>query len=93
MVLRTLIRFIVCLGEEETEAPPNNTKTDKIQKRLKGHLNGLYNGLSKIMLTTCQINANNSSAPFSVEKAIHNITFIKHHMKRQDEFDAVSLRK
>ena len=31
-----------------------------------------------------------SRTPFVVEKAIHNIMFIKHHMKRQDEFDAVS---
>lgn len=27
-------------------------------------------------------------SPFVVEKAIHNIMFIKHHMQRQDEFDA-----
>ena len=30
-----------------------------------------------------------SMAPFAIEKAVHNIMFIKHHMKRQDEFDAV----
>ena len=30
------------------------------------------------------------NVPFEVEKAMHNIMFIKHHMKRQDEFDAVS---
>jgi len=29
-------------------------------------------------------------SPFAVEKAVHNIMFIKHHMKRQDEFDAVN---
>ena len=28
--------------------------------------------------------------PFELEKAIHNVLFIKHHMQRQDEFDAVS---
>jgi len=29
--------------------------------------------------------------PFELEKAIHNVLFIKHHMQRQDEFDAVNL--
>ncbi len=44
------------------------------------------------MLTTCNMTpATDQRAPFSVEKAIHNIMFIKHHMKRQDEFDAVSI--
>lgn len=28
--------------------------------------------------------------PFELEKAIHNVKFIQHHMQRQDEFDAVS---
>jgi nicotinic acetylcholine receptor len=28
--------------------------------------------------------------PFELEKAIHNMMFIQHHMQRQDEFDAVS---
>jgi nicotinic acetylcholine receptor len=28
--------------------------------------------------------------PFELEKAIHNVMFIQHHMQRQDEFDAVS---
>ena len=32
-----------------------------------------------------------SMAPFAIEKAVHNIMFIKHHMKRQDEFDAVNI--
>jgi nicotinic acetylcholine receptor len=29
--------------------------------------------------------------PFELEKAIHNVMFIQHHMQRQDEFDAVSM--
>lgn len=29
--------------------------------------------------------------PFELEKAIHNVMFIQHHMQRQDEFDAVSI--
>jgi hypothetical protein len=28
--------------------------------------------------------------PFELEKAIHNVKFIQHHMQRQDEFNAVS---
>ena len=44
------------------------------------------------MTTTCDLGPDSRSqvAPFAVEKAVHNIMFIKHHMKRQDEFDAVS---
>lgn len=30
--------------------------------------------------------------PFELEKAIHNVKFIQHHLQRQDEFNAVSLR-
>ena len=66
----------------------SNVCSDK--QDFKGHLTGLYNGLANIMKSTCQIEtAPSSSAPFVVEKAVHNIMFIKHHMKRQDEFDAV----
>ena len=28
--------------------------------------------------------------PFELEKAIHNVKFIQHHLQRQDEFNAVS---
>ncbi len=87
------------LGEDETEegGGSSDTRSEKVQKQLKSHLNGLYNGLSKIMMTTCNLSQQGeeeedegeNKAPFSVEKAIHNIMFIKHHMKRQDEFDAV----
>lgn len=31
--------------------------------------------------------------PFELEKAIHNVMFIQHHMQRQDEFNAVSGNK
>ena len=63
------------------------------KEEFKGHLNGLYSGLANIMKTTCNIESSKSTAPFAVEKAVHNIMFIKHHMKRQDEFDAVSPNK
>ena len=61
------------------------------KEQFKGHLNGLYDGLAKIMTSTVDIDAEEKNlAPLAVEKAVHNIMFIKHHMKRQDEFDAVS---
>ena len=74
------------------ETKSNKGKLGKKQEQFKGHLNGLYDGLAKIMTSTVDMEAeqNENSAPFAVEKAVHNILFIKHHMKRQDEFDAVS---
>ena len=76
----------------EAEKALNGGKDQNGQgKDFKSHLNNLYNGLAKIMSTTCQVEKEETpKAPFAVEKAVHNIIFIKHHMKRQDEFDAVS---
>lgn len=74
-------------GDEEED-----TSSDRLEGQLKCHLNGLYNGLTKIMTSTCNIENSEikqRKEPFPIEKAIHNIMFIKHHMKRQDEFDAV----
>lgn len=31
--------------------------------------------------------------PFELEKALHNVMFIQHHIQRQDEFNAVSLNE
>ena len=83
--------------EEEYDPTSNGDKSNKgklgdKQEQFKGHLNGLYDGLAKIMTSTVDIEEeeNKTSATFAVEKAVHNIMFIKHHMKRQDEFDAVS---
>ena len=60
--------------------------------QLKGHLNGLYRGFTSIIRSTAQIDPDcKKQVPFEIEKAMHNIMFIKHHMKRQDEFDAVRL--
>ena len=75
-------------GEKKKRSLSGNVCSSK--EEFKGHLNGLYNGLANIMKTTCNIETSKSTAPFAVEKAVHNIMFIKHHMKRQDEFDAVS---
>lgn len=75
-------------GDDHDEPEEKVEKSKDMKGELKGHLNGLYNGLAKIMATTCQIDTAKASSPFAIEKAVHNIMFIKHHMKRQDEFDA-----
>lgn len=72
-------------------AAEDSSSSEKVQSQLKGHLNGLYSGFATIIKSTAQIDSKDdvNRAPFVIEKAIHNIIFIKHHMKRQDEFDAV----
>jgi len=71
-------------GSKSSKGKPGANK-----EQFKGHLNGLYDGLAKIMTSTVDIDAEEKNlAPLAVEKAVHNIMFIKHHMKRQDEFDA-----
>ncbi|CAB4068461.1 CHRNN [Lepeophtheirus salmonis] len=71
--------------DEEDDAKGNGG----LNSQLRGHLNGLYRGLTKIMTSTCDVmDVKSSTSPFAIEKAVHNIMFIKHHMKRQDEFDA-----
>ena len=42
------------------------------------------------MKSTSNSKGETKTSPFIIEKAVHNIMFIKHHMKAQDEFDAVS---
>ena len=78
-------------GDEDDEEMEEETKSGRINSQLRGHLNGLYNGFAKIMTSTCNVDGGPQlkSSPFVIEKAVHNIMFIKHHMKRQDEFDAV----
>lgn len=63
---------------------------------LGGGLSGLggYNGLPSVMSgldeSMSDIEAR-KKYPFELEKAMHNVMFIQHHMQRQDEFNAVSL--
>ena len=83
------------IAEEEYDPTSSGSKSSKgksagTQEQFKGHLNGLYDGLAKIMTSTVDIDTEKKSADLAVEKAVHNIMFIKHHMKRQDEYDAVS---
>lgn len=52
-----------------------------------------YNGLPSIMSgldDSLSDVAAKKKYPFELEKAIHNVMFIQHHMQRQDEFNAVS---
>ena len=54
-----------------------------------------YNGLPSIMSglddSLSDVGAK-KKYPFELEKAIHNVMFIQHHMQRQDEFNAVSFK-
>lgn len=62
---------------------------------LGGGLTGLggYNGLPSVMSgldeSMSDIEAR-KKYPFELEKAMHNVMFIQHHMQRQDDFNAVS---
>lgn len=54
---------------------------------------GGYNGLPSVMSglddSLSDLGAR-KKYPFELEKAIHNVMFIQHHMQRMDEFNAVS---
>ncbi|KAL1117524.1 hypothetical protein AAG570_003840, partial [Ranatra chinensis] len=54
-----------------------------------GHGNG-YNGLASMVGLDESLSdvALRKKYPFELEKAIHNVKFIQHHMRRQDDFDA-----
>jgi hypothetical protein len=57
------------------------------------HITG-YNGLPSLISSGLDDSLSDIAAkkkyPFELEKAIHNVMFIQHHMQRQDEFNAVS---
>lgn len=58
-----------------------------------GSLGAGYNGLPSVMSgldDSLSDVAPRKKYPFELEKAIHNVMFIQHHMQRQDEFNAVS---
>ena len=78
-------------GEDQEDDDPVIKEVKEPKQELKTHLNGLYNGLAKIMMTSSNAEGDGKTSPFVIEKAVHNIMFIKHHMKAQDEFDAVSI--
>ncbi|XP_053611831.1 acetylcholine receptor subunit alpha-like 2 [Plodia interpunctella] len=56
-----------------------------------GSLGAGYNGLPSVMSgldDSLSDIAPRKKYPFELEKAIHNVMFIQHHMQRQDEFNA-----
>ena len=86
------IFFVLLPGEDQEDDDPVVKEIKEPKQELKTHLNGLYNGLAKIMMTpSSNVEGDGKTSPFVIEKAVHNIMFIKHHMKAQDEFDAVSI--
>ena len=63
--------------------------SDKLNGQLKMHLDSIFDGFQKLISGT-EETQERRQLPFVIEKTIHNILFIKTHMQRQDEFDAVS---
>ena len=53
------------------------------------HLDSIFDGFQKLISGSDE-SREQRQLPFVIEKTIHNILFIKTHMQRQDEFDAVS---
>uniref|UniRef100_T1GUI3 Uncharacterized protein n=1 Tax=Megaselia scalaris TaxID=36166 RepID=T1GUI3_MEGSC len=52
---------------------------------------GGYNGLPSVLSGLDESMSDvghRKKYPFELEKAIHNVMFIQHHMQRQDEFNA-----
>lgn len=63
--------------------------SDKLNGQLKMHLDSIFDGFQKLISGSDE-SQERRQLPFVIEKTIHNILFIKTHMQRQDEFDAVS---
>ena len=55
------------------------------------HLDSIFDGFQKLISGSDE-SREQRQLPFVIEKTIHNILFIKTHMQRQDEFDAVSIK-
>ena len=62
--------------------------SDKLNGQLKMHLDSIFDGFQKLISGPDERHESRKM-PFVIEKTIHNILFIKTHMQRQDEFDAV----
>lgn len=67
--------------------------------RLRGFAGALggrlgYNGLPSVFSGLDESDSGTRKKyPFELEKAIHNVMFIQHHIQRQDQFNAVSTKK
>lgn len=64
--------------------------------RLRGFAGALsgrlgYNGLPSVFSGLDESDSGTKKKyPFELEKAIHNVMFIQHHIQRQDQFNAVN---
>ena len=67
----------------------NGYPPDKLNGQLKNHLDSIFSGFQKL-ISGADDDLVVKKLPFVIQKTIHNILFIKTHMQRQDEFDAVS---
>ena len=61
---------------------------DELNGQLKLQLDSICSGFQKL-ISGSEDGYSGRKLPFVIEKTIHNILFIKTHMQRQDEFDAV----
>lgn len=70
----------------------NGLHTTSAHNRFLGDMSG-YNGLPTVMSGLDESMSDvtpKKKYPFELEKALHNVMFIQHHIQRQDEFNAVS---
>lgn len=71
----------------------NGLHTTSAHNRFLGGMGG-YNGLSTVMSGLDESLSDvtpKKKYPFELEKALHNVMFIQHHIQRQDEFNAVRI--
>lgn len=71
----------------------NGLHTTSAHNRFLGGIGG-YNGLPTVMSGLDESLSDvtpRKKYPFELEKALHNVMFIQHHIQRQDEFNAVCM--
>lgn len=71
----------------------NGLHTTNAHNRFLGSIGG-YNGLPTVMSGLDESLSDvtpKKKYPFELEKALHNVMFIQHHIQRQDEFNAVNI--
>lgn len=71
----------------------NGLHTTTAHNRFLGGIGG-YNGLPTVMSALDESLSDvtpRKKYPFELEKALHNVMFIQHHIQRQDEFNAVRI--
>lgn len=75
----------------------NGLHSTTATNRLRGFAGALggrlgYNGLPSVFSGLDESDSGNRKKyPFELEKAIHNVMFIQHHIQRQDQFNAVRI--